>query len=223
MAALATGGAGGTGCRGCGVMLPTGGSETIWFLADITELKRYQESCELMAHIDALTGLPNRVLLADRMDQALALAQRHHYDTAVCYIDLDGFKAVNDRLGHAAGDQLLTAISRRLERAIRDNDTAARLGGDEFVLLLTHVEGRAHIENVLQRVLVDIAAPIVLDDGTSVRVTASIGISVAPADGGNGPELLRRADAAMYVAKAQGRGRLHYYCAPAAPAINSIH
>ena len=194
-----------------GVALPGTDDESIWFLADISELKRYQESFERMAHVDALTGLPNRVLLADRLEQALALARRHQYGTAVCYVDLDGFKAVNDSQGHAAGDVLLQEVARRMSRSIRTNDTAARLGGDEFVLLLTHVEQVGEIEHLLQRVLAEVALPVEGGNGIRMQVTASIGVALSPQDGWDARELLRRADTAMYAAKRMGKNTVHFY------------
>jgi diguanylate cyclase (GGDEF)-like protein len=194
----------------------------MWFLADITDLKRYQDACEFKAHIDPLTGLPNRVLLADRMDQALALAQRHGYVTALCYLDLDGFKAINDEHGHDAGDEVLKEVARRLQAVIRDNDTAARLGGDEFVLLLTHVGSPQEVERLLQRVLDAVASPVATDVAL-VGVTASIGVAMAPAQGLDGPGLLRRADTAMYAAKRLGRRQMHFFRDAPHAGPGSIH
>ena len=206
-----------------GVLLSPEDDESIWFLADITELKRYQERFERMAHIDTLTGLPNRVLLADRMEQALALAQRHQYETAVVYIDLDEFRAVNDGNGHAAGDQVLRETARRLHSAIRKNDTAARLGGDEFVILLTHVDGAAKVELFLQRIRALLAGPVSLADGSQVVLSASVGVAMAPDSGWDAEELLRRADAAMYAAKKLGKNCVHFYRAAVAGGSPSVH
>jgi diguanylate cyclase (GGDEF)-like protein len=206
-----------------GLLLAGPQDQSIWFLADISELKRYQESFERMAHVDALTGLPNRVLMADRMEQALALARRHQYGTAVCYVDLDGFKDINDSHGHANGDVLLEEVARRMDRTIRHNDTAARLGGDEFVLLLTHVESTAEIEHLLERVLAEISRPVRLQDGREVRITASIGVALSPQESWDAQELLRRADTAMYAAKRMGKNKVHFYRGPPAKGSPPMH
>jgi diguanylate cyclase (GGDEF)-like protein/PAS domain S-box-containing protein len=206
-----------------GVLLSRDTEESIWFLADITELKRYQESFERMAHLDSLTGLPNRVLLADRLEQALALARRHKYGTAVCYVDLDGFKAVNDSHGHANGDRLLQELAARMHRCIRSNDTAARLGGDEFVLVLTHIDSVAEIEELLRRVLHELAQPVRLEAGRELSVTASIGVALSPQDGSDPQELLRRADTAMYAAKRLGKNKVHFYQGAPAKGPASMH
>lgn len=172
---------------------------------DVTRFIEQQSSLQRQAQYDALTRLPNRVLFADRLQQALATALRRHEMLAVCMMDLDGFKPINDTLGHKAGDRLLQEIAYRLESALRADDTAARLGGDEFALLLGGLRGANECEQVLNRVLQDIARPVVID-GQSVSVTASIGVSLFPGDVKDPDQLLRHADQAMYKAKEAGKG-----------------
>jgi len=172
---------------------------------DVTRFIEQQSSLQRQAQYDALTRLPNRLLFADRLQQALATALRRHEMLAVCMMDLDGFKPINDTLGHKAGDRLLQEIAYRLESALRADDTAARLGGDEFALLLGGLRGANECEQVLNRVLQDIARPLVID-GRSVSVTASIGVSLFPGDVKDPDQLLRHADQAMYKAKEAGKG-----------------
>lgn len=184
---------------------------------DITERKRAedallkeQQRLEQMAHYDALTQLPNRVLLADRLRIALAVARREDRLLAICYLDLDGFKPVNDTLGHEAGDRLLAAVAGRLKQCLREGDTVARLGGDEFVLLLGGLNDVAEGERALQRLLAAIAEPYALGDGLlPVNISASVGVTLFPLDHPEPDILLRHADQAMYQAKHTGRNR---YC-----------
>ncbi len=180
--------------------------------SDITRLKRQEEELQRLAHHDALTGLPNRVLLADRMGQAIALTRRTGKLLAVAYLDLDAFKPVNDRFGHDRGDALLQEIARRLVATLRSGDTVARLGGDEFVLLLPDLESIEECEVVLGRVLTAVPQPAALP-GTAetVKVSASIGVSIYPHDETDPDELLRHADQAMYQAKREGRNRYHLF------------
>lgn len=181
----------------------------IALFSDISDIEEYERDLRRIAHHDLLSGLPNRRLLLDRLQQALAQARRNQRLMAVCYLDLDGFKGVNDLFGHDAGDDLLVETARRLEGSVRAGDTVARLGGDEFVLLLLGLSDLGECERVLQRVLVNIAAPVRL--GTNeARVTASIGVALfAPTQtsDADAEELLRRADGAMYAAKRAGRNR----------------
>jgi diguanylate cyclase (GGDEF)-like protein len=173
---------------------------------DLYHMKRQAEELAHRALHDALTGLPNRVLFLDRLEVALARTKRRSATVGVFYFDIDGFKAVNDALGHEAGDQLLTEVARRVKGILRPADTVARLGGDEFAAVC---EG-----NVDERVLVDaaeriskaLAAPVDLD-GTAVSVTASIGLTLASGDHGDADTLVREADAAMYRAKRAGGAR----------------
>ncbi|GAA4426917.1 PAS domain S-box protein [Acidovorax lacteus] len=186
-----------------GSRLVPGGGEALWMVLDITARKDYQRRMELLAFRDPLTGLPNRVLLLDRLERALAAAQRHGTRVAVCFADLDGFKSVNDRHGHAAGDEVLTCVARRLMATVRDSDTVARLGGDEFVVLLVHIAQPDDAQPVLQRAQALISAPIVLTDGAIVKVGASFGVAYAPDDSADPAELLAAADRAMYARKRQ--------------------
>jgi len=154
---------------------------------------------------DGLTGLPNRALLFDRIEQALRAASRGERAVAVLFVDLDGFKRVNDQLGHEAGDRLLVDVAVRLRRVMRDADTVARFGGDEFVVLCDGVEDPAVPRRVAARIVDVLARPFALDEG-AVSISASVGIAVAGADAG-ARELLRQADVAMYRAKERGPGR----------------
>jgi len=162
------------------------------------------------AHFDALTGLPNRILLADRLKIALAHAQRSGEMLAVCLVDLDGFKAINDTLGHKAGDQLLQEIAQRLTETLRADDTAARIGGDEFVLLLGKIKAAGQCEQTLRRVLDAVAAPMLIG-GTPAGVSASIGVTLYPGDVADPDQMLRHADQAMYKAKEAGKNRFHLF------------
>jgi diguanylate cyclase (GGDEF)-like protein len=169
---------------------------------------------EHMALHDSLTGLPNRFMMLGRLEQVLTTAQRHGSRLAVLFLDLDGFKPVNDVYGHHIGDQLLKEIGARLRNCIRDNDTVARLGGDEFVVTLSDIRESDDVAAVAEKILQAIAAPAVID-GQEVQVTASIGIAVYPDSGIDSESLLRAADAAMYEAKAEGR-RIYRFAAPIA-------
>ncbi len=178
--------------------------------SDITLLKKNERKLELMAHYDPLTGVPNRVLLADRMHLAFAQTNRDKCLMAVGYLDLDGFKPVNDRLGHDAGDQLLIEIALRIKNALREGDTIARLGGDEFVFLLLGLAKVEDCEITLHRLLEVISEPVTLGN-QAVSVSASIGISIFPNDNTDPDTLLRHADQAMYQAKQEGKNRYHIY------------
>jgi len=178
--------------------------------SDITQLKEQERKLELMAHYDPLTGVPNRILLADRMHLAFAQTKRDNCLMAVGYLDLDGFKPVNDRLGHEAGDQLLIEVARRIKNALREGDTIARLGGDEFVFLLLGLEKVEDCETTLHRLLEVISEPVTLKN-QAVSVSASIGISIFPEDNTDPDTLLRHADQAMYQAKQEGKNCFHIY------------
>lgn len=179
--------------------------------SDITIIKEQQRSLERMALYDALTQLPNRVLLSDRMLQAMAHARRNHNLLAVCYLDLDGFKPVNDHYGHEAGDQLLVQVAQRLNSHLREDDGVARLGGDEFVLLLGGIDNIMECEQALERLLRTIAATYTLADGHTLNISASIGVTLYPTDNAEPDALLRHADQAMYQAKQGGRNRYHLF------------
>ncbi|MBI4741403.1 MAG: EAL domain-containing protein [Betaproteobacteria bacterium] len=177
---------------------------------DITDLKAHQDRLEHLAHYDALTHLPNRVLLADRLQMALSQTRRNGQTLAVGYLDLDEFKPVNDRFGHQFGDRLLIEIARRLVQSLRGGDTVARLGGDEFVLLLNDIESVAECELALARLLHHIAEPMTID-GHCVQVSASIGVTLFPDDDADADALLRHADQSLYLAKESGRNRYHLF------------
>jgi diguanylate cyclase (GGDEF)-like protein/PAS domain S-box-containing protein len=188
--------------------VPFSETEVFVMLVDITATKRAQEGLLHAASHDALTQLPNRVLLHDRLSQALGVARRQQKQTAVCYLDLDGFKPVNDEHGHAAGDHLLKTVAHRLVAAIRPSDTAARLGGDEFALVLTCID-KDEWEPVLDRVIASIEEPMTLESGARVTVSATIGVAIAPYDEcGGAQELIARADHVMLRGKRAGKGRV---------------
>ena len=182
------------------------------------ELRLHEErqAIEHMAPHDALTGLPNRFLLLGRLEQALTTAQRHGSCLAVLFLDLDGFKPINDTFGHHIGDELLKAVSRRLRGCIRDCDTVARHGGDEFVVALTDIRSPDDAAAVAEKILHSIAEPVRLG-GHEVCVTTSIGIAIHPDSGSDPESLLRAADAAMYEAKAEGRRMFRFATPDAAP------
>lgn len=177
---------------------------------DITPIKEHQCQLEYIAHYDALTGLPNRVLLADRLKQAMAHNHRKGGSVAVVYLDLDGFKAVNDHHGHDMGDQLLVNIAHRLKEVLREGDTLARIGGDEFVVVMVDLENPGDYELVLNRLLVVAAEPVMLNK-QFLRVSASIGATLYPQDNADADQLLRHADQAMYVAKQTGKNCYHLF------------
>ena len=187
-----------------GVPLKGGGFLTAYL--DVTEQRRTQALVTRMAHHDALTELPNRVLFRDRLGQAIARVKRGE-KMALLYVDLDGFKPVNDQLGHATGDALLRAIADRLRKNQRETDTVARLGGDEFVFIQTAVSNElADAGTLARRLIRSISAPYEIS-GKVVVVGASIGIAIAPLHGTDPEDLLRKADVALYRCKADGRGR----------------
>lgn len=172
-------------------------------LRDITGRKHAEARIHHMAMHDALTGLPNRVLLQDRLTQGIALARRNHGKIAVLMLDLDRFKHVNDSLGHHMGDRLLEEVSARIKGCLRESDIVARLGGDEFVIVLPSVSCEQDIEETVHKLLPSIRNPFLIEDH-EIQVTGSIGIAQYPADGDNPGDLLRAADVAMYTAKSNG-------------------
>lgn len=179
------------------------------FVKDISKLKARHEELVSLAYRDPLTHLPNRRLFDDRLGQALNIAERAGSAIAILFIDLDGFKRVNDTLGHRAGDELLLAVAERIRTLTRSADTLARLSGDEFVLMLTDIRHGAEIR-VAEKLCEALSGPFRFD-GQDWSVGASIGIARYPQDADCGPELLRRADAAMYEVKRNGRGHFRYY------------
>ncbi len=181
---------------------------------DITESKHLEEQIKHMAQHDALTGLPNRNLLQDRYRQALHRAERERRLFAVLMLDLDGFKAVNDVLGHNKGDLLLQQVAERLLQCVRKTDTVCRLGGDEFVLLLGDLGRWEDAARVAETVLKTINQPFALEQAEVAQVGVSIGIGCYPDDGATLDVLLKNADIAMYRAKAKGRNRYEYFAVP---------
>lgn len=181
----------------------------VGMFSDITQQKSQQQQLEHIAHYDALTGLPNRILLADRLQVAMAHSQRNQQRLAVGFLDLDGFKAINDSFGHDAGDHLLTVVSERLKHQLRNEDTIARLGGDEFAIVLQGFDSPQNCTAILDRLLIAAAQPVLLA-GNEMKVSASLGVAFYPqlldvdAD-----QLIRQADQAMYQAKLTGKNR---YC-----------
>jgi diguanylate cyclase (GGDEF)-like protein/PAS domain S-box-containing protein len=179
-------------------------------LTDITEQKAQQGLIWEQAHMDALTGLPNRRLFMDRLEQELRQSVRQDTGLALIYIDLDKFKEVNDTLGHAVGDRLLVAAANRIQECIRASDTTARLGGDEFTVILSALASPRHVDAVAQKLVEALRAPFQLD-GDTVFVSGSIGITLFPEDGRTVLDLMKHADQAMYRAKAEGRDRFCYF------------
>jgi diguanylate cyclase (GGDEF)-like protein/PAS domain S-box-containing protein len=177
---------------------------------DMTEQKRAEERIRHMAHYDALTELPNRMLLYDRIGRAIAQAQRDQEVLAILFIDLDRFKTVNDSLGHAVGDRLLKAVAGLLQSCTRDSDTIARIGGDEFVVLLGGLKEPEDARHVAQKILDALAEPVVVD-GNELKVTPSVGICAYPHDGQDVETLMRNADTAMYYAKQMGRNNYQFF------------
>jgi diguanylate cyclase (GGDEF)-like protein len=175
------------------------------------ELARRQEELAFMATHDSLTGLPNRTLILDRTEQLLARARRDHMSCAALFIDLDGFKAINDGLGHRTGDELLQAVTARLGSAIREADALGRLGGDEFVVLVEGIALAAGPELVAERILDALKQPFTLAAAPHTRVTVTASVGIATGDRASAAELLRDADIAMYRAKLAGRNRYALY------------
>jgi len=182
----------------------------IGVFSDITQLKAHEDELDRIAHYDTLTGLPNRRLLNDRLGQALIRAQRDKSLLAVCFLDLDGFKAVNDQHGHHIGDQLLIGVTGHLRNVLRANDTLARMGGDEFVILLSDIKNALECMQVLDRILLAASHSVRVDE-IVLQVSASIGVSLFPDDNANADSLMRHADQAMYVAKNAGKNRYHLF------------
>ncbi len=166
-----------------------------------------------LANFDQLTNLPNRTLLADRVEQALAKARRNNNVVAVLFIDLDRFKTINDSLGHSVGDEVLQEIAKRLTRSMREENTVARLSGDEFVVVLEDTPGNQAAATVARRILAEISEPLELIDGTELKMSCSIGISLYPNNGDNVDTLFQNADIAMYHAKKSGRNNFQFFTA----------
>ena len=177
---------------------------------EITQIKKHQEQLDRIAHFDLLTNLPNRVLLSDRLFQAILQCSRHKLSLAVVFLNLDGFKAVNDAHGHDVGDELLIALSLRMKEALRVDDTLSRIGGDEFVAVLADLDKVEDCEPVLKRLLLAASEPVRIGK-VVVNVSASIGVTLYPQDSVDADQLIRHAVQAMYVAKQSGKNRYHLF------------
>jgi diguanylate cyclase (GGDEF)-like protein/PAS domain S-box-containing protein len=176
----------------------------------LTEARATALRMSHLAQYDCLTGLPNRMLLKDRLTQAVALAARHGRRLAVLFVDLDRFKDVNDSAGHPLGDQVLQSVAKRLLACVRSSDTVSRQGGDEFVILLSEIDDSRSLMRVAKKMLASIAAPHNLTPHV-FHVTASIGVSIFPEDGPDEETLVQSADAAMYWVKQNGRNNIHLF------------
>jgi len=182
----------------------------IGIFTDITDRKQQQEKLSLMAHYDLLTGLPNRALFADRFHQAIAHSKRTKAQLAVCFLDLDNFKPVNDNYGHEVGDQLLIEVAKRIKANLREEDTVSRQGGDEFAFLLNDIESYEHCKQTLERLHRSLADPYIID-GYAHNISATTGVTIFPSDNSDIDTLLRHADQAMYQSKQAGRNRYQLF------------
>lgn len=189
---------------------PDGRMVRFEYAVDITERKRAEERLEHLAYHDILTGLPNRQLLCDRLENAVALAERHGHHLGLIFLDIDNFKSVNDTHGHAAGDSLLRRVAERLQRTVRRSDTVGRLGGDEFLILLPELAHPDDVTLIAEKIVRVMLLPFMVD-GNAVIGTSSVGTVVYPLDGKTPDELLGKADEALYRAKALGGSRHQAY------------
>lgn len=181
----------------------------VWTLIDDTRLSDMRREMVRLAHLDPLTGLPNRLLLMSRLEHML-VRYRKDVAGAVLFVDLDGFKLVNDTFGHKTGDKLLQAVSARLNARLRHTDMLARLGGDEFVIVLEQIVHEQDAAIVAEDIIQQIRTPFTLADGTTIRIGASVGIALLPRDGKNADQLLDQADCALYSAKRAGKGAYRF-------------
>ncbi len=182
----------------------------IWYFRDITDRKLAEERVQFLAYYDDLTGLPNRALLRDRLEKALADARRQKCKIALLFFDLDRFKDINDSLGHSVGDLLLREVAERLKRFAREQDTVARLGGDEFLIMLTHIADISDAAVAAERIMDAMTAQFSVQ-GHSLSIGCSVGISIFPEHGANADDLMKNADAAMYCAKESGRHNFRFF------------
>jgi diguanylate cyclase (GGDEF)-like protein/PAS domain S-box-containing protein len=182
-------------------------------IRDVAERKQAEEEIRRLAHYDGLTGLPNRRLFYDRLVQAIALAKRNRHELALLYLDLDGFKSVNDALGHDAGDELLKSVAQRIGQRLRESDTVARIGGDEFTVLLPSINSRNDTAKVAEKIISALSTSFSLSNPTQeVRIGVSIGIAIYPTDAGDMDALVKAADIAMYNAK-RSKNTFHFFAA----------
>lgn len=182
----------------------------IVIFSDITQSKMHEAELDRVAHHDPLTGLPNRRLLTDRLQQALLKAKRNDDHLALCFIDLDNFKPINDKYGHSVGDRLLIEIANRLLSSLRETDTVSRIGGDEFILMLSGFKHKEELCLILNHLLTNLAEELTIEEH-KVQVTASMGVVIYPDDNSDSDTLMRHADKAMYIAKESGRNQFHVY------------
>lgn len=182
----------------------------VFSFRDVTRRKQMEEQLLQQATCDPLTGLPNRILLKDRINQEIKHAKRQHLKVAILFFDLDRFKIVNDSLGHNVGDSLLQVVAQRLKGCIREGDTLARWGGDEFIIVLSNIKYREQIIPIIA-LCQEVLEEVFLIDNRSISITSSVGASFYPIDGTNATVLLKNADAAMYCAKADGRNNYRFY------------
>lgn len=180
----------------------------LWNL--LTRLKKTNDQVTHLAHHDGLTGLPNRILFYDRLNQAIARAHREKEAIAVFFLDLDGFKQINDTLGHDVGDALLREAAQRIQSCVRDSDTVARMGGDEFTVILSNVKSEHSQDRVAQKIIEEVARPFMLN-GKKCAVSVSIGIALYPENGETPEQLVKIADAAMYMAKHSGKNCYKFF------------
>ena len=188
--------------------MPDGGVVVIF--EDVTERERAEARAQFLATHDELTGLPNRLVFGQAVSDAVKVARRYGQEFAVMFIDLDRFKIINDTLGHAAGDSLLSEVANRLKQCVRESDAVARVGGDEFIILLREVSDARQVTTVARKILSTVVKPLTIH-GQECRVTASIGISLFPSDAQDEESLVKNADAAMYAAKEEGRNDFRFH------------
>ncbi len=177
---------------------------------DITEQKQLEEKYKYLAEHDPLTGVVNRYILEDRIDQAVKIAKRHQWLLAIFFLDIDGFKDINDSHGHVVGDLLLRATVQRIQECIRSDDTLARNGGDEFVLLLVNINDKSNAIKLAQKIHKRFDECFLIEN-LQIRITLSIGISIYPGDGDSHESLIKKADAAMYYVKKNGKNNFKLY------------
>jgi len=182
----------------------------IGIVRDITERKLVEQQLAHFAHHDYLTGLPNRILFLNSLENLILLAKRNHYKVATLFLDLDGFKQINDTLGHSAGDQLLQEVAKRLREVIRASDVVARVGGDEFTFALNNIGSDQNAALMANKIIASLAVPFDLN-GRRYQVGGSIGVSIYPDDAEDIEKLIMQADAAMYLAKQSGKNTCRFY------------